>query len=557
MDGHETDDSGLNEQKIAELRGDLRAIQEYLERQAAQNVPQVAYSIDGRTFSYEAPLSLSLPVGSYVQIQTDDDEQYLGQIITKDVVKREGVELGLELEVERQELFPAGIGLSGVKDRLRVSALEGSGVLLGTVTADAISPTSDTNTFQGAAIRRADASVVSRYLAGSGERATLPIGQASYVDGDATVRLDAGGFARHTFLCGQSGSGKTFSLGIVLEQLLLQTDLRIIVLDPNSDFVSLNRLRPRDEVNRLRSDPLSADAYERLSERYSDATEGLTVYRPEAVAGEGDEVLRVRFGDLSRTEQATVLQLDPLDNPAEFNAFWHVLDGLGQQEYSWDEVQTAIAHNFTAEARQLGLRIENLGLAEWDLWCSPGESSLVDTLADDEWRCLVLDTGTLDSVAEQRVVTNAVLTHLWRERHHRRPTLVVVDEAHNVCPQHPDDELHAISTDTVVSIAAEGRKFGLYLLLSTQRPSKIQENILSQCSNLLLMRMNSRSDLSQLASIFSQVPANLLSEATKFGLGETVLGGKFVQNPTFATFEGRLSVEGGSDVPTTWAERRE
>jgi DNA helicase HerA-like ATPase len=47
---------------------------------------------------------------------------------------------------------------------------------------------------------------------------------------------DARGFSRHTFLCGQSGSGKTYSLGVILERLLIETDLRMVVLDPNSDF---------------------------------------------------------------------------------------------------------------------------------------------------------------------------------------------------------------------------------------------------------------------------------------------------------------------------------
>ncbi|WP_416839626.1 ATP-binding protein [Haloferax sp. DFSO52] len=558
MDRHQHDDtSRLNEQKIAALRGDLRALHEYLREQAERNVPQDAFSIDGRTFSYQAPLSLSLPVGCYVQIETNTGEAYLGQVITKEVTEREGAELGFELDIEQDDLFPEGIGISGIKDRLKVPALEGSGVVLSNVTGDTILAPSDTDTFQNASFTRADADLVSRYLAGSGRRATLPIGQASYVDGDATVRLDAGGFNRHTFLCGQSGSGKTFSLGIVLEQLLLETDLRIIVIDPNSDFVSLDTIRPIDEVNQLRSDELSATAYEQLAERYADATAGLHVFRPKMVATADDDILRVRFGDLSRAEQATVLRLDPLEDSAEFNTFWHILDELGQDDYSWEEVREAVAHNFTDEARKLGLRIENLGLADWEVWCSPGESSLIDTVANTDWRCLVVDIGTVDSAAEQMVVTNAILTHLWRERSRRRPTLVVIDEAHNICPQHPGDDLQAISTETAVRIAAEGRKFGLYLLLSTQRPAKIHENVLSQCENLLLMRMNSSSDLSHLADIFSHVPANLLSESSKFGLGETVLGGRFVQNPTFARFEGRVSVEGGSDIPSTWAQRRE
>ena len=53
---------------------------------------------------------------------------------------------------------------------------------------------------------------------------------------------DGCGFNRHTFLCGQSGSGKTCSLGVILEQLLTDTDLRLVILDPNSDFVHLGEL---------------------------------------------------------------------------------------------------------------------------------------------------------------------------------------------------------------------------------------------------------------------------------------------------------------------------
>ena len=84
-----------------------------------------------------------------------------------------------------------------------------------------------------------------------------------------------------------------------------------------------------------------------------------------------------------------------------------------------------------------------------------------------------------------------MLGELWRRRAEREPVLIVVDEAHNVCPARPEDPLTAIATEHAVRIAGEGRKFGLYLLVSTQRPQKVHENVLSQCDNLLLMRMNS------------------------------------------------------------------
>lgn len=79
--------------------------------------------------------------------------------------------------------------------------------------------------------------------------------------------------------------------------------------------------------------------------------------------------------------------------------------------------------------------------------------------------CLVLDVGTLGSRSKRWIVANAVLTHLWRERSQRRPTLVVVDEAHDICPRDPVDDLQAVSTEATVRIADEGRTFGLPLSL--------------------------------------------------------------------------------------------
>ncbi len=105
---------------------------------------------------------------------------------------------------------------------------------------------------------------------------------------------------------------------------------------------------------------------------------------------------------------------------------------------------------------------------------------------------------------------------LWRNRARREPCLVVIDEAHNVCPSRPADAVTALATNYAALIAAEGRKFGLYLLTSTQRPQKVHEEVLSQCDNLLLMRMNSEADLGYLSDTFSFVPPSLIQRATTF-----------------------------------------
>jgi DNA helicase HerA-like ATPase len=117
--------------------------------------------------------------------------------------------------------------------------------------------------------------------------------------------------------------------------------------------------------------------------------------------------------------------------------------------------------------------------------------------------------------------------------------------------------LQAAATEHAIRIAGEGRKFGIYLLLSTQRPQKIHTNVLSQCDNLVLLRMNSAEDLHHISESFSFVPQSLISRSSQFAQGEALLAGKIVTAPTFGVFEGRISQEGGSDVPTTWARSRQ
>ena len=104
----------------------------------------------------------------------------------------------------------------------------------------------------------------------------------------------------------------------------------------------------------------------------------------------------------------------------------------------------------------------------------------------------------------------------------------------------------------VIRIAGEGRKFGLYLILVTQRPQKVHENVLSQCDNLVLMRMNSAADLAHLAEIFSFVPPGLVDRAATFAQGEALVAGKIASHPALIRFGARISNEGGVDV-SGWA----
>jgi hypothetical protein len=80
--------------------------------------------------------------------------------------------------------------------------------------------------------------------------------------------------------------------------------------------------------------------------------------------------------------------------------------------------------------------------------------------------------------------------------------------------------------------------------------------VISQCDNLLLMRVNSVADLAELSQVFSHVPASMVAEARSFQLGEMLAAGPVASTPIRLRMGERWSPEGGADLPTTWASRR-
>jgi len=369
-------------------------------------------------------------------------------------------------------------------------------------------------------------------------RATLEVGSLTYADG-VPLTLDAGAFDRHTLLCGQSGSGKTYALGTILERLLAETTLRVIVLDPNSDFVRLNELRE--------------DAGDDVRARFASAAASIDVRRS---GGDGDRRLHVRFRDFDASERAAVLRLDPIADRDEYAALVDAVERADAEGVTTVGATVERLRNADEPYRSLAFRAQNLGVDRWRVWSGADDDSLEELVRPGGPRCVVADLGSLETRGEQAVAAEAVLAALWRRRAAREPVLIVIDEAHNVCPALPEDPLTALATEHAVRIAGEGRKFGLVLLAATQRPQKVHENVVSQCDNLVLMRMNSRSDLAALSETFSFVPPSLLALAAEFGQGEAVVAGKLVPSPTLGRFGPRWTVEGGADVPSDWAAAR-
>jgi DNA helicase HerA-like ATPase len=116
------------------------------------------------------------------------------------------------------------------------------------------------------------------------------------------------------------------------------------------------------------------------------------------------------------------------------------------------------------------------------------------------------------------------------------PLLFVCEEAHRYAPA--DRNIGFGPTKRALSrIAKEGRKYGVFLGLVTQRPAEIDPTIISQCSTLFVMRLSNDRDQALIRSAVSDAAANLLSFIPSLGTREVFTFGSGVALPTRMRFQ--------------------
>ncbi len=501
----------------------------------------LAWSVTGRTVEFMTGFDSGLEVGGFAVVTTPAGTTLLMQVHHLQVRERQQVQVDLATD----EMSGHGGGLvRSAQVGLAIRSVAGTGDVVAEIGPNGVRPFTPVGFTEGSLGVAPDDYVAQLVLHGMGSAAGLPIGLAGSGDGAALVK--ASGFSRHTFLVGQSGSGKTYALGVILERLLVHTELPMIIIDPNSDFVHLGTMMPRERVAARGKPAMDEGTYAALADAMAASGE----VRVASAAG-GDLPLRIHLSDLSVSEQALTLGLDSLRDADEYSAFMDVVDALSAVgPYGLDGLIQRLQMDDDESSRRLLQRIRNQRVASWAVWASSSESSLTALLAAQ--RAVVLDVGSLEDARERAVVALAVLGYL-RRRDERASVLLVIDEAHNLLSPDADNELQRTVADYGVWIAGEGRKYGVHMLVSTQRPQKVHRNVLSQCDNLVLMRMNSKADIDELGSVFSHVPRSMIEEAKSFHQGEMLVAGPISTTPLRVRTAERWCAEGGADLPTGWA----
>lgn len=127
------------------------------------------------------------------------------------------------------------------------------------------------------------------------------------------------------------------------------------------------------------------------------------------------------------------------------------------------------------------------------------------------------------------------------------PFMLVCEEAHNYIPKNGGAE-YAASKHSIERIAKEGRKYGLNLMVVSQRPSEVSETIFSQCNNFLVLKLTNVNDQNCIKNLLPDNNASLVDVLPTLSAGECLAVGDAVPLPAVIKMDMPYPVPNSSNV---------
>lgn len=342
--------------------------------------------------------------------------------------------------------------------------------------------------------------------------------------------------ATHLAVLASTGSGKSYTASVLLEEMLRPASrAAVLVFDPHGEYESLAEVRNED--------------HEAVFQE-GDYRPRVNVVKPSEIS---IAIPDLNFGDL----------LALLDNPSDKMKYvlqeaWRNLrteskafgvDELISECYAVDDDD----ENVTAGALDWRLRRS----LDRDLFVRAARHDLTDLVAPGQVTVLKLNRL---SRPDQQMLAAALLRKLYqaRERSTREddgeldfPLFTLLEEGHRFAP---DGE--ARSRGILRTILSEGRKFGFGVGIVSQRPSKLDADVLSQCGTQIVMQIQNPNDQQAIRQSVESAGEDVLEELPGLTPGQAVIFGDAMNTPVLARIRERYTAHGAESLPATREWRR-
>jgi DNA helicase HerA-like ATPase len=391
----------------------------------------------------------------------------------------------------------------------------------------------------------------------------------------------------HLAVLAMTGSGKSYTVGRIIERLVAINNGTVVVFDPhgeygkalaggNLQFSSL--LDATDDKRDQETLPLIKQTFEKLQA----AGAGIQVYSPQHESfkhkyASKNAPLALQFDHFEMDDIAEILpgltepQQRVLDvairywrsvdkvEPRDINRLRHLLgDGIEELK-EWGDLSEAEAKALSGRSAAVASMKLSRVLNEAQSFYSATMAEPTDIYkmvgrpSNQQGRLVVVDLQGLSDTAKQVVcalLSSEILKAASSKTDPLRPCFIIYEEGHNFAPAGGN----AVSHRIIKKIAGEGRKFGVGFGIVSQRPSKLDSDVTSQCNTLITMRLKNPDDQRFIAKASDMVSKADLDELPSLSTGEALVCGRSIPAPLLVKVGSKALTHGGEspEVLRVW-----
>ena len=366
----------------------------------------------------------------------------------------------------------------------------------------------------------------------------------------------------HLAIIASTGAGKSYLASVILEELMRPYNrAAVLIVDPHGEYGTLQEVANRPEFTEGEADENGRGA--RRRPRYRATTR---VYLHDQV--------KVRLSTLTIGDLRYLLPgLTEKQHHFLGRAFEAMIKAKKGQPWTADDLKKFVRDVANEKNEESGDDSGNSTVAalSWKIEERLGNNNFVfDPFQHLDLReilkpgqCTVLQLNEIDE-RDQQVIVATLLRRLYNarldtekgkvqaghERHLPYPVFVLLEEAHHFAPHGGD----VVTTNILKQTLAEGRKFGIGVGLISQRPGKLDPDVLSQCLTQCIMRIVNEVDQKSVATAVEGVGRDLLDNLPALSKGQAIIAGAAVNTPVICRVRTRLTPHGGEskDAPAEW-----
>jgi DNA helicase HerA-like ATPase len=360
----------------------------------------------------------------------------------------------------------------------------------------------------------------------------------------------------HLAILASTGAGKSYTAGVLVEELMQSYNrAAVLIVDPHSEYHTISSIQ--GDTSFAAGDGYKPEVKiftpDKIKVRFSSLTEGDVKYLlPDGTSDKMLHFLRQAFRSMQDRLKA--------EGRRDYLYSYHDLrDEVQRQQYGKDDKDAGDGGNVSS-IQGLLWRLDARFDRNDSIFHAHEHIELSELYRPG--RCTILQLSEIEQ-PEQQVIVGTLLRRVNKAReltvgnHVDKgenfldyPVFTLLEEAHRFAPAGHN----VVSTNVLKQILSEGRKFGVGIGLITQRPGKLDQDVLSQCMTQIIMRIVNPIDQQTVAQSVEGAGRAMLAELPALTKGQAIISGVGINTPVMCRIRPRITAHGGEtfDAPAEW-----